>query len=318
MDTEDSDEELIRRLARAQGADAGGLATLVEQAGARFPRKHKAIRAHAIGQAFARAAEIAQALDWRGAVVLQGGRVIVETGGVRFYADQDGRFFKGGGGFPAKRLLRTLDERGVRLGTVFDVGANIGEVAIYLACRRPQARVVAFEPAPENLQAFEQNLALQRPHPANLELIAEAVSDRAGEIELLVGAAAMNTVMVEAGLERLAARGRLERRMTRTDTLEGYCRRLTIERIDFLKIDIEGAEPLLAESVARLKGRIGAAYVEISPFNTAEAYLRLVEAFAAGGLAMHDSELQVVAEPSAWIERSQAAGQAPNVWFLPP
>ena len=318
MDGQDDGGDLLKRLKRAQGEDAQALAELVERAGRRFPDKRKGIRAEALRRAFSRAAELAQALDWRGSVTLRGGRVIVDVGGVPFHGDNDERFFHGGGGSPAKRLLKTLDERGIVLHTVFDVGANIGELSLYIASRRPNARVIAFEPAPENLLAFEENRALHVPPLANLRLIREAVSDRSGEIEIIVGAHALNTVMIEANLERIETRGEVERVMVPTDTLEGYCRRLGVGKIDFLKVDIEGAEPLLADSVAAMPGRIGSALVEISPFNSVEAYLRLVKAFEAAGLVMADDALRPIGDPWAWISRSMAAGAAPNVWFLPP
>jgi FkbM family methyltransferase len=216
-------------------------------------------------------------------------------------------------------MLRALGEKSLGLRTFFDIGANLGEFALYVAHHRPAAQVFAFEPAPENLAVLEANLALQDPPLSNFHLVREAVSDRCGEIEILVGAHDLNTVMVEANLKRLQARrANVERRMTPTDTLEGYCRRFGVDQIDLLKIDIEGAEPMLAESIASLAGRIGAAFVEISRFNTVEAYGRLADAFAAGGLVMMDQTMLPIAEPREWIRQTTAAGQTPNVWFLPP
>jgi FkbM family methyltransferase len=317
MQEEDDADRALRRLKRSHGAEAGEVLALIEAAARNRPGPKKKMRAHALGRALRRAAELAQACDWHGAALVRDGRVIVEVEGVRFYADRDDEFFRGGGGSPARRLLHTAQVLGLELRTIFDVGANIGEFALHFARKAPQARVFAFEPAPENIEAFEANLALQTPPLTNLQLVREAVSDRRGEIEMLVGVDKLDTLMVEASLERLEARGPVERRLMPTDTLEGYCRRFGVEQIDLLKIDIEGAEPLLSQSIAALAGRIGAAYVEISAFNTVEAYVRLAEAFAAGGLAMATSKREPIADPPAWIRDLHAQGATHNAWFLP-
>lgn len=43
---------------------------------------------------------------------------------------------------------------------IVDVGANIGLFSLYMKRQRPAARIAAFEPAPENLEALRRNLDL--------------------------------------------------------------------------------------------------------------------------------------------------------------
>lgn len=43
---------------------------------------------------------------------------------------------------------------------IVDIGANIGLFSLYMKRKRPAARILAFEPAPENVSALQQNLAL--------------------------------------------------------------------------------------------------------------------------------------------------------------
>ena len=100
-------------------------------------------------------------------------------------------------------MLSELQSWGIDPKVILDLGANLGEISIYLAHRLPRARVVAFEPAPENLAVFDRNLAAQRTPLANLELIREAVSDRTGQIEFIIGAGDLNTAMVAGNLKRL-------------------------------------------------------------------------------------------------------------------
>ena len=143
------------------------------------------------------------------------------------------------------------------------------------------------------------------------------MSDRRGEIEITVGADDLNTVMLGDNLERLRARAAFQIARVPTDSLDGYCARFGVEEIDFLKVDIEGAEPLLGASVRRLAGRIGSALVEMSRFNSLDAYLELVDAFAAGGLLMEDRSGDPLADPGRYIEGCLAQQTTINAWFLP-
>ena len=226
--------------------------------------------------------------------------------------------FRGRGEPHGAALLLMLDRLGVSARTIFDVGANIGELSIYFARPLPDARVVAFEPAPENIEHFRQIQALQQPLLDNLEVVSEAVSDRTGTIPMAVGAGLLNATMVDGGLDRL--RGRPETRVVEvpTDTLDGLCERLKVGTIDFLKVDMEGGEPRLAAAIRALRGRIGVAYVEISSFNTIEAYLELVDAFAEAGLVMAGKKLRPVDDPGPWLREQLAAFRLLNVWFVDP
>ena len=202
------------------------------------------------------------------------------------------------------------------LRTVFDVGANIGEIALYFAHKLPDARVFAFEPAPENLAAFRANLALQPAAPANLQLIAAAVSDRRGQIDMTIGGHDLNTVLVEANIERLRERSPVQVQSVPTDTLDAYCRQLDVEEIDFLKVDIEGAEPLLADALIALEGRVHASFVEMTRFNTIEAYQQLANAYDTAGLAMLDERMQPVMDAATSVREGLEQGPGMNVWFL--
>jgi len=241
--------------------------------------------------------------------------VLVEQDGVLLDAG-DLRYFRKAAGSAAAGMLAFLDNHGVPVRTVFDVGANVGEIALHIARHRPDAQVYAFEPAADGLAVFEANIALQREPLPNLHLIKEAISDRAGEIEITVGGNSLNTVLVSDNLERLQKSGEISIDRVPTDTLEGYCRRFGVQSIDLLKIDTEGGEPLLAASIRALKGRIGAARVEISRYNTVEAYLDLIDAFDAAGLVMLRKGGVAVPDPDAFIREQLKTAAAINVWFL--
>jgi len=298
--------------------DAAGLVAEMQAAASLLPRKRDAFQADLIARVFRDAAAVASLSGWTGRIVVADGRVLVDQDGALFPADLSNRFFRRGGEPHGAGLLLVLRRLGLSPRTIFDVGANIGELSVYFARQLPDARVVAFEPAPENIELFRQIQALQQPLLDNLELVPEAVSDRIGTIPMTVGAGLLNTTMVDGDLGRM--RGTPEARVIEipTDTLEHLCRRLKVGTIDFLKLDMEGGEPRLAGAIRALRGRIGAAYVEISSFNTLEAYLDLIDAFAEAGLAMADKKRRPVAQPGPWLREKLAAMGLVNVWFADP
>ena len=255
---------------------------------------------------------------WGGRVVISGGRVLVDQDGALFAVDVSNRYLRTDGLPPGAAMLQNLNRLGISPRIIFDVGANIGEIAIYLARRCLDARVFAFEPAPENIVGFRANLALQRPPLANLELVTEAVSDRRGAVRMTVGGGLLNTTLIEDRSDRLARVRDLEVIEVPADTLAGFAERLEATTIDFLKIDVEGGEPRLAASIRALGPRIRAAFVEISTFNTLEAYLDLADAFAGGGLVLAKKNLVEVKKPRQWLEENLPAAGAMNVWFIDP
>ena len=121
----------------------------------------------------------------------------------------------------------------VRSGmTVLDIGANIGLYSLLSAKRLDGSGVVhAFEPTPFVARRLRDNVRLNRFQNVIVNQI--ALSDRAGTAEFYVHE--------EADCSSLGAvsSNRIE---VQTMSLDEYLRRAAIERVDLIKIDVEGAE----------------------------------------------------------------------------
>jgi FkbM family methyltransferase len=125
-----------------------------------------------------------------------------------------------------------LVRRNVSPGAIaIDVGANIGLTSIIMA--RRLSRVLAFEPSPPNLDLLRRNLALN--DLDNVEVIAAAVSNRAGALAFHVAEFGPGSQVVSEGHFGRGA-PTIEVRSVRLDSF-GF------PRIDFIKIDVEGHEP---------------------------------------------------------------------------
>ena len=131
----------------------------------------------------------------------------------------------------------------VRPDFVFiDIGANVGGYTLFVAALAgPRARVLAIEPQPEIFERLVYNIR-QNSFPS-VKALNCAVADRDGEITLFVaprnrGETSMRIVNSEEGGVEIRAPA---------STLESIVRDEHFDRIDAIKLDVEGAEDLVLE-----------------------------------------------------------------------
>jgi FkbM family methyltransferase len=121
----------------------------------------------------------------------------------------------------------------------FDVGANRGDWAIACATRCKAATVHAFELVPSTFETLQTKIAGH----ANIIANPFGLSDSAGEVDVQVHPDPNESYlssMLPGGA--LIHKSPFVTRRGRVETGDDYCRTHGIERIDFLKIDVEGAE----------------------------------------------------------------------------
>jgi FkbM family methyltransferase len=117
---------------------------------------------------------------------------------------------------------------------VVDVGAHIGSFSILVA--RSAYKVLAFEPEPTNYQMLKRNVELN--HLENMSIFEMAVSGRSGyhDIYTYQGGSSADYSLYKRGITNIKA-GRIP-----TISVEDIFKREGLPRIDFLKLDCEGAE----------------------------------------------------------------------------
>ncbi len=126
-----------------------------------------------------------------------------------------------------------------------DVGANIGAYALFVAALTgPRARILAVEPQPDVFDRLTYNIA-QNPF-GTIKAIACAVADRAGELTLFIDPRNRGESSVKIVGTHKSAAIRVP-----AVTLLSLCRSEGIERIDAIKLDVEGAEDLILEPFLR-------------------------------------------------------------------
>jgi FkbM family methyltransferase len=166
---------------------------------------------------------------------------------------------------------------------VLDVGANSGVYAVQQA--RRGARVYAFEPNPGCHRRLRKAIS------------ANALEDRVTAFNCALGAGAGSAeLMVPAGLTTM---GSLRpqwapgpggvRVQVEVDTLDRVARRLGIDDVDLLKIDVEGLEIDVLEGAREMLARVDRVVIE---YHSVELGRRVSDLLAERGLAtVHDHPL---------------------------
>ena len=127
-----------------------------------------------------------------------------------------------------------------RLRLAFDVGANVGHWSEAIAGLWPDCRIHAFEVAPETFADLQARLA---PLAARVSCHRLGLSDRAGPQKMYYFP---DAPQLTTDTRRHAEQRSVEFEAELT-TLDAFCRAEGIEAIDFLKIDVEGAEHRVLE-----------------------------------------------------------------------
>jgi FkbM family methyltransferase len=121
------------------------------------------------------------------------------------------------------------------VGVVVDLGANIGMSALYFCSRIPSARIVCVEPDPNNLAVLHANASSLH---CSVMVIEGAVSYSDGEGVFIGGESWGGALAGPDGVSDSVNSATMVKCMTMERIMEDA----DIERIDLLKIDIEGGE----------------------------------------------------------------------------
>jgi FkbM family methyltransferase len=211
---------------------------------------------------------------------------------------------------PFVDMARLNGAWGRSIEVLFDVGANVGAFACESRRELPAAKIYSFEPHPRTFEKLSESKTDNRIFRHRLAL-GEEIGDVAFyEYGSEAGGAQLNSLIPNA---RSPTRFGYKSReiIVRSETLDHFCTRQNINRIDFLKIDVEGAELSVLKGAKDMLARraIMAVYFEfndLEPIAEAEGGALMPVARYLGGFGLryactytdfllHRNELCVVA-----------------------
>jgi FkbM family methyltransferase len=144
-------------------------------------------------------------------------------------------------GFHHLQELLYLDKR-LNPNMIFvDVGANQGEFALFAASKTKQGKVLAFEPVTKNRKLLLENIGLNT--LSNVDVYPFGLSDQKGSLPIYTSLATEVFHGQHEGLSTLYP-SEVRNVLEETISLEVYDDyfNLAAPKVDFIKIDVEGAE----------------------------------------------------------------------------
>lgn len=145
---------------------------------------------------------------------------------------------------------------------ILDLGANIGMGALTLSCQFPEAEFLCVEPDPRNLDLLKANLDR---NGVESKIVPAAVGSAAGTLRLRFDADPTCSALETSPMHDLAHSTEVK-----VMTVPDLLRERGWDRVDLMKIDIEGTEdPLLLEENEWLE-KVNAIILEIHPNTTPE------------------------------------------------
>lgn len=135
---------------------------------------------------------------------------------------------------------------------IIDCGANVGVSIVYFKKKYPNSEIVAFEPDKNVFAILEKNI--QSRGYDNVTLINKGVWNHEGKIQFLTDGADGGSILTDAK-EFVDKQPVAE---IETTSLKPYLNR----KVDFLKIDIEGAEAIVIEDCQNLLQNVQFIFIE--------------------------------------------------------
>jgi len=161
--------------------------------------------------------------------------------------------------------------KGIASPVVFDVGANVGDYSLLVKQCLPSAQVHAFEPAHATYQQLVEHLneAGSDVKPYNI-----GFSDSEKTVELFSyaiegqGASLLSSIDQRRPTQVLDVKTSASEQI-KVNTIDGFCAIEGIDRIDFLKLDVEGHELSVLRGARRMlsDGAISMIQFEFGPAN---------------------------------------------------
>jgi FkbM family methyltransferase len=199
-------------------------------------------------------------------------------------------------------------------GAFFDVGANVGAMSVVASSTGRASRIFAFEPSHRYCSAWHTNMALNGVE--NATLIQAAVGDRCDRIDFRVDPAMPLHGRIDVGVIYPTK----QTQRVQMITLDAICEIGAIDSISLLKVDVEGAEPLVIRGARELlRNRL----IKSILFEFIVEFIEdldedphdLVRALTEAGFALHaiasDGAIGRQLDPSAVVDERRVAPEAP-------
>lgn len=214
-------------------------------------------------------------LHWKIRRIVGWPRLVKGAFGTRLRTSTFADFRSTNGFVPRAGAVELINKLSANHPVFLDVGANFGVWTLALAAAHPKAHVYCFEPTPNTFAVLSENIALNGFRNVTPLQLAASDSEGVFSYQLTEKTSQYNRLTPFKPSAVDLDRGRFIDARTievKTAGLDDFCRSRRIDKIGFLKIDVEGAELSVlrgAETLLRSRA-IELICIEVDPENLRE------------------------------------------------
>jgi FkbM family methyltransferase len=201
-----------------------------------------------------------------------------------------------------------------------DLGANFGEISLYMSRYCPKAKILAIEASSYNFGILTSNCRFQSFPTGNIMLVNEAISDAKGMVEIEKGISAEN-IMVHKNIHRKREdfdKPEVQTEKIASDTLVSFLKRFGFAELDFLKVDIEGSEPLLYDSLKQCLSVVTSILIEIGDKADHRLYIPLITLLWDSGMECYDHASEKKFASLSRVTEEVLSVPVMDLWFVKP
>ena len=210
--------------------------------------------------------KIFNSLNYNIPTTISENEIILNVNGVLLYLDnisrylkltKDNKYYNG-----ARYCEDLFDFSNAKI--FLDIGACIGEYSIYFAKKNPQSKIYSFESNEINLKQFKKNIKLNNVEK-NIKIFKNAVSDSDNQNYYTSYKKQSSEIIISN-----------DETNNKTITLNSIISNEKLNKIDFIKIDIESSNYKVAKCIIDNSSKIDCIYYEFSK-GPADIFINLVE-----------------------------------------
>lgn len=252
--------------------------------------KYRQLRFYLLNSQIKKLRALMRKLDFRQGIFVMGNKSYTFSDGIFLNNNIGHRYLKVSGrdhGNEGSFIVDSLEKLKIVPKVIVDLGANAGEISLFLAKHYPNSKIIMVEPSPENLHILKDNLKINSSLTPNITLVEKAVSDKKGKITFFEGLRSESSLIKPSNFDTSSKRGK--KIQVSSEPFDSILKLNNIDEVDFVKIDIEGAEPFLKKGLITVFPR--SIFMEISLKNSEENYLDLLFSLIEKGYRLLDSDL---------------------------
>lgn len=167
-------------------------------------------------------------------------------------------------------LSNIVPDRSIAAPVVFDVGANVGDYSLLVKRSMPSAQVYAFEPASATYQQLVAHLnGSQGIKPYNIGFSDSEKTVELFSYEIEGQQASLLSSIDQRQPTQVVEVSQAASEQVTVKTIDAFCEENAIERIHFLKLDVEGHELAVLRGARKMleTGSISIIQFEFGPAN---------------------------------------------------